>query len=74
MIGIEFADPATGAPDAAFAKRVQTAALEAGLLLLTCGVHFNVIRFLMPLTIEDHVLAEGLDILGRSIDVAATRA
>ena len=71
MIGVEFADPATGAPDAAFAKRVQANALDAGLLLLTCGVHFNVIRFLMPLTIEDDVLSEGLGVLGRSIDAAA---
>jgi len=70
MIGVEFADPASGAPDPAFAKRVQAAALDAGLLLLTCGVHFNVIRFLMPLTIEDAVLAEGLDILDREIDAA----
>jgi 4-aminobutyrate aminotransferase len=71
MIGVEFADPRTGTPDADFAKRVQTHAFDAGLLLLTCGIHFNVIRFLMPLTIEDAVFDEALDILGASIRAAA---
>jgi len=71
MIGAEFFDPATGKPDAAFAKRVQAHALDNGLLLLTCGVHFNVIRFLMPLTIPDAHFDEALDILERAIDGAA---
>ncbi|MDO9435627.1 4-aminobutyrate--2-oxoglutarate transaminase [Hydrogenophaga sp.] len=60
MVACEFVDPATGAPDAETTKRVQMAALARGLLLLTCGVHGNVIRFLFPLTIEDGVFAEGL--------------
>ena len=70
MIGVEFNDPKTGEADAGFAKRVQAKALEEGLLLLTCGVHFNVIRFLMPLTIPDAVFAEALGILERSIESA----
>ena len=36
------------------------AALARGLLLLTCGVYGNVIRFLFPLTIEAAVFEEGL--------------
>jgi 4-aminobutyrate aminotransferase-like enzyme len=40
---------------------------DAGLLLLTCGVHGNVVRFLFPLTIEDAVLEEGLDILAAAL-------
>jgi 4-aminobutyrate aminotransferase len=67
MIGVEFADVKTGVPDPAFAKKVQARALEAGLLLLTCGIHFNVIRFLMPLTIPDAVFAEALRILEDAI-------
>ena len=70
MIGVEFIDPQSGLPDPAFAKRVQANALDAGLLLLTCGIHFNVIRFLMPLTIPDPVFTEGLQILERSIEAA----
>ena len=70
MIGVEFADAKTREPDSLFAKRVQARALEAGLLLLTCGIHFNVIRFLMPLTVPDTVFAEALQILERSIRAA----
>ena len=63
MVANEFNDPTTGAPDADVTKRVQAAALKRGLLLLTCGVYANVIRFLFPLTIEDAVFAEALTVL-----------
>ncbi|WP_347331695.1 4-aminobutyrate--2-oxoglutarate transaminase [Marinimicrobium locisalis] len=36
---------------------------EKGLILLSCGMYGNSIRFLMPVTIEDDVLEEGLDII-----------
>ena len=49
-------------------KRVQTEALKRGLLLLTCGVHGNVVRFLFPLTIQDPVFAEALGILDAALD------
>jgi len=65
MIACEFTDPATGAPDPERTKRVQQAALQQGLLLLTCGVYGNVIRFLFPLTTEDAVFEEALAILDR---------
>jgi 4-aminobutyrate aminotransferase len=71
MVAVQFDDPATGLPDAAFAKAVQAAALERGLILLTCGVDANVIRFLFPLTIADPLFAEGLDILEAALRHAA---
>ncbi|SCX66693.1 4-aminobutyrate--2-oxoglutarate transaminase [Variovorax sp. EL159] len=66
MVAVEFAD-AHGAPDPEFTKQVQARARDAGLLLLTCGVHANVVRFLFPLTIEDAVLEEGLGILAAAL-------
>ncbi|KER04458.1 hypothetical protein MEG1DRAFT_00834 [Photorhabdus temperata subsp. temperata Meg1] len=33
------------------------------MILLMCGVHSNVIRFLPPLTIQNHVFDEALNIL-----------
>ncbi|SCC91653.1 GABA aminotransferase, PLP-dependent [Thiomonas sp. X19] len=63
MVAVEFADPKTGAPDADVTKRVQAAALERGLILLSCGVNGNVLRFLFPLTIPDALFAEALDVL-----------
>ncbi|CAN7643363.1 4-aminobutyrate--2-oxoglutarate transaminase [Pseudorhodoferax sp. LjRoot39] len=66
MVAMEFAQP-DGTPDPAFTKQVQERARDAGLLLLTCGVHANVVRFLFPLTIEDALLDEGLDILAAAL-------
>ena len=63
MVACEFVNPQTGAPDADLTKQLQQAALKKGLLLLTCGVYGNVIRFLFPLTIEDNVFEEALQIL-----------
>lgn len=63
MVAVEFKKPGTAEADADFAKKVQTLALEKGLLLLICGVYSNVIRFLFPLTIGDDVMDEALTIL-----------
>ena len=67
MNAVEFNEVRTGLPSAQFANDVRLKALENGLILLTCGVHGNVIRFLSPLTIQDSVMTEALDILERAI-------
>jgi 4-aminobutyrate aminotransferase-like enzyme len=54
-------------PDPDRAKKLTSQALENGLILLACGVYGNTIRLLAPLTIPDNHLAEGLDILERSL-------
>ncbi len=58
------------APDGGRAGAVQQAALARGLLLLTAGMHGNVLRTLMPLGIDDEVLEEGLEILGAALEAA----
>jgi 4-aminobutyrate aminotransferase len=63
MNAVEFNIPGTPAPDPEFTNRVREKALERGLILLTCGVYGNVIRFLAPITIPDDVFSEALDIL-----------
>jgi 4-aminobutyrate aminotransferase len=68
MIACTFVHSGTDTPDADRAKRIQQAALQRGLLLLTCGVDGNVIRFLFPLTIEDAVFEEGLQVLEAALD------
>lgn len=67
MVAVEFIDPQTGEPSPAFTQKVLAHALEAGLLLLSCGVYGNVIRFLYPLTIPDAQFRRALDILSRSL-------
>jgi 4-aminobutyrate aminotransferase len=67
MIAAEFFDPATDKPSMDAVKRVQQAALAEGLILLSCGVYGNAIRFLYPLTIQDEVFDEALNILDRAL-------
>lgn len=67
MVAVEFADPQTGEPSPEFTRQVQARALEAGLLLLSCGVYGNVIRFLYPLTIPEAQFRRALDIISSSL-------
>ena len=67
MNAVEFNDVKKGLPSAEFANAVRLKALDKGLILLTCGVYANVIRFLAPITIQDNVMTEALDILESSI-------
>jgi 4-aminobutyrate aminotransferase / (S)-3-amino-2-methylpropionate transaminase / 5-aminovalerate transaminase len=54
-------------PDPDATKRVTARALERGLVLLTCGVYANTIRILVPLTVADATLNEGLDVLEHAL-------
>jgi len=63
MIAVEFNEPETGKPSAEITREVQQAALDQGLLLLSCGVYGNVIRFLYPLTIPQEQFTRALTIL-----------
>ncbi len=68
MAGMELVrDRGTKEPADKVTARILTAAREKGLIVLRCGVHHNVVRTLMPLTIPDDQLEEGLDILGASL-------
>lgn len=72
MLAVELVkDRETREPDAALTNRVREIALENGLLLLSCGLHGNVLRIMVPLTVSDSVLEEGIEILERSIREAA---
>ena len=50
-------------PDPDAIKPVIAEALDAGLILLSCGYYANTIRILAPLTIDEGHLEEGLDML-----------
>jgi 4-aminobutyrate aminotransferase/(S)-3-amino-2-methylpropionate transaminase len=62
MVAIELVQNGSAEqPDANLARALVQAAARHGLIILSCGVYGNVIRFLTPLTISDALLAEGLD-------------
>lgn len=62
MIALELVQ-ADNSPASALAAGVLKACYERGLILLKAGAGANVLRFLMPLSITDAELAEGLDVL-----------
>ncbi|MGO2132154.1 MAG: 4-aminobutyrate--2-oxoglutarate transaminase [Halomonas sp.] len=61
------ADKASRQPNPELAAALCKKAKEKGLILLSCGFWGNTIRFLMPVTIEDEVLEEGLEIIEQSL-------
>ena len=70
MVAVEFNRAGAADPDADFTKRVQAEALTRGLILLSCGVDANVVRFLFPLAIPDAVFDEALGIIVESLRAA----
>jgi len=72
MIAVEFVKPGTTEPDAALTQAVAKAAHAEGVIVLTCGTFGNVIRFLPPLTIDDTLLNEGIDVVLAALDAQAS--
>lgn len=54
-------------PDPVATKQVVQKAYENGLILLSCGTTASTIRILVPLTAEDHIISDGLDILEQAL-------
>jgi 4-aminobutyrate aminotransferase len=66
MIGVEFVtDQATREPDGATCEAVIARCADEGLLVLSCGVAHNVIRWIAPLDVTSAEIAEALDIFRR---------
>ena len=70
MQGINIVDPNNRKPDKERTNRITKRALENGLVMITAGTYGNVLRTLMPLTITDNELHQGLDILSDAIQNA----
>ena len=66
MIGVELVkDRASREPDGALGDAVSLRCADAGLLLLTCGPHHNVVRWIPPLDVTRPELEEALGIFQR---------
>ncbi|HWB21296.1 MAG TPA: 4-aminobutyrate--2-oxoglutarate transaminase [Gaiellaceae bacterium] len=69
MLAIELvSDRQTKEPAADLTDAVVEAALERGLLLITCGIYGNCIRVLAPLVITDAELEEALGVWEESLE------
>ena len=72
MLAVELVtDRESKEPDADLTKRTTEAARERGLILLSCGLHGNVVRILVPLVISDEDLDRGLQMLEEALVHAA---
>ena len=74
MVAIELVKNARAdLPDAELTKALVQAAGRQGLVLLSCGMYANVIRFLAPLTISDALLKEGFHLFELALEEVAGR-
>jgi 4-aminobutyrate aminotransferase/(S)-3-amino-2-methylpropionate transaminase len=79
MVAVELVkNGSAGAPDAELTKALVQAAGRRGLVILSCGIYSNVIRFLAPLTIPEALLKEGFQLFEQALEevtgAAAPRA
>jgi 4-aminobutyrate aminotransferase/(S)-3-amino-2-methylpropionate transaminase len=71
MVAMELVtDRSTKEPAKELTQRVLAEALTRGLVLLSAGTFGNVVRVLVPLTVSDEVLDEGLAVLEESLQAA----
>jgi 4-aminobutyrate aminotransferase/(S)-3-amino-2-methylpropionate transaminase len=67
MQALELVQPGTTVADPAAAAGIAAACYAQGVVVLTCGTWGNVLRLLPPLTIDEGLLDEGLDILAAAV-------
>jgi 4-aminobutyrate aminotransferase/(S)-3-amino-2-methylpropionate transaminase len=72
MVAVELVRPGTTEPDPALAAAVARRCHAEGVVVLSAGTYGNVLRFLPPLVIGQHLLTEALDVLDAAF--AATTA
>ena len=71
MVAVEFVtDFDSAKADADLTKRVIAHALKRGLILLSCGLHGNAVRVMVPLTASDEIVEEGLAIFEAALAAA----
>ncbi|WPN95930.1 4-aminobutyrate--2-oxoglutarate transaminase [Pseudomonas sp. MUP55] len=71
MAAVEFVvDEGTKAPDSDLAQKVIEQARSRGLLLIKCGVHRNIVRFLCPLNTSESDVAAALTIFELALEAS----
>lgn len=71
MVAIELVkDRTSKAPAKELTGKLQAEALKRGVVLLSAGTLGNVIRVLVPLTVEDAIVDEGLDVMEEALAAA----
>ena len=68
MIAVEIVVPGTTEADPASTAAVAKACHAAGVVVLTAGTYGNVLRFLPPLAMPEHLLDEALTIIEQAFE------
>ena len=68
MIAVEIVVPGTTDADPASTAAVAQACHAAGVVVLTAGTYGNVLRFLPPLSMPEHLLDEALTVIEQAFD------
>ena len=75
MVAMELVeDRRTKAPAKHAASRLIEECYKQGVVILKAGTHDNVIRLLPPLTIDEALLTDGLDVLEKSLGAVEEEA
>lgn len=69
MVGVEFSSDG-GEPNGPVATAVRKESERRGLLLLPCGTHNQVVRFLPPLVVDDSQIDDAVDVFAAAIATA----
>ncbi len=68
MIGVELVrDRSTGEPDGDLATAVVARSAELGLLVLSCGIRHQVVRWIAPLDVSSAEISEAVEIFGEAL-------
>ena len=68
MVGVEFVkDRATRDPDGETCDAMVQACADQGLLVLNCGTHHNVVRFLPPIDVTAEEISTGLSLFAAAL-------
>ncbi|MNF67550.1 5-aminovalerate aminotransferase DavT [compost metagenome] len=72
MVAVELCEAGdSNKPAAELTGKIVARARDKGLILLSCGTYYNVLRILVPLTVSDADLERGLRIIGECFDELA---
>ena len=68
MVGVEFVrNGASGEPDGALATALVARSAELGLLVLSCGLAHQVVRWIPPIDVSSAEISEGIEIFGEAL-------
>jgi 4-aminobutyrate aminotransferase/(S)-3-amino-2-methylpropionate transaminase len=71
MMAVEIAGADGRTPDPVRVGSISSYCHAQGVVTLTAGTYGNVLRFLPPLSMPDHLLAEAFDVLAEAFDATA---